>query len=285
MITIRDIVAWRQHAPWSNDLQVEQDLRLTRAMVAIFSDGFLSSQVAMRGGTALHKVHLAPAARYSEDIDLVLVGDRPEDHIQRALRRVLAPILGEPEFDLVETVRLAVRNLFKPSRVIRQVYPYKPISGLQSIARVKVEVNVTERVPFFDVIDLPVTFPVTSGTPSAITLRSYDIDEMIGTKMRALLQRDQGRDLFDLWWAISAPAPDGFLPLRPDRAVAAFQEYMSREGTAVSYELYAQELQRKLRLPSFSNDLNGMLRQGVPVFDPQSAANEVVESLLRPLDG
>jgi len=27
----------------------------------------------MRGGTVLHKAHLAPAARYSEDIDLVLV--------------------------------------------------------------------------------------------------------------------------------------------------------------------------------------------------------------------
>lgn len=34
----------------------------------------------MRGGTLLHKVHLAPASRYSEDIDLVVIGDRPEDH-------------------------------------------------------------------------------------------------------------------------------------------------------------------------------------------------------------
>lgn len=71
--------------PWPVLYQVEQDLLLCRAMIAIFNDKFLASQVAMRGGTVLHKVHLAPASRYSEDIDLVIVGDRPEQHIQMAL--------------------------------------------------------------------------------------------------------------------------------------------------------------------------------------------------------
>ncbi len=42
-------------------------------MVALFNDAFLSGQIAMRGGTLLHKVHLAPPSRYSEDIDLVVV--------------------------------------------------------------------------------------------------------------------------------------------------------------------------------------------------------------------
>lgn len=46
-------------------------------MVALFDDKFLSSQIAMRGSTLLHKVHLAPPARYSDDIDLVVVGTRP----------------------------------------------------------------------------------------------------------------------------------------------------------------------------------------------------------------
>jgi predicted nucleotidyltransferase component of viral defense system len=47
--------------------QVEQDLLLCRAIEALFKDKFLSSQLSMRGGTLLHKVHLAPASRYSED--------------------------------------------------------------------------------------------------------------------------------------------------------------------------------------------------------------------------
>ena len=66
--------------PWPNIRQVEQDLLLCLSMDALFKDKFLSSQVSMRGGTLLHKVHLAPASRYSEDIDLVVYGERPEGH-------------------------------------------------------------------------------------------------------------------------------------------------------------------------------------------------------------
>ena len=73
-ITRQDILAHQAVVPWAAQYQVEQDLLLCRAMVALFDDKFLSSQIAMRGGTLLHKVHLAPPARYSEDIDLVVVG-------------------------------------------------------------------------------------------------------------------------------------------------------------------------------------------------------------------
>ncbi len=70
-LTRKDVLAHEVVVPWPEPYQVEQDLLLCLAMHAIFEDRFLSSQVAMRGGTVLHKVHLSPAARYSEDIDLV----------------------------------------------------------------------------------------------------------------------------------------------------------------------------------------------------------------------
>ena len=72
-ITRRDVIAHQSVVPWPSQVQVEQDLLLCRAMVALFDDSFLRSQIAMRGGTLLHKVHLAPPSRYSEDIDLVVV--------------------------------------------------------------------------------------------------------------------------------------------------------------------------------------------------------------------
>lgn len=76
-LTRRDIIAHQSVVPWPSQVQVEQDLLLCQVMVALFDDNFLQGQIAMRGGTLLHKVHLAPASRYSEDIDLVVVGDRP----------------------------------------------------------------------------------------------------------------------------------------------------------------------------------------------------------------
>jgi predicted nucleotidyltransferase component of viral defense system len=82
MISVRAITAWRAEAPWSSDDKVEQDYLLSKAVAAIFEDSFLAQHVAMRGGTVLHKGHLAPASRYSEDIDLVKVSDRPAAHIK-----------------------------------------------------------------------------------------------------------------------------------------------------------------------------------------------------------
>jgi predicted nucleotidyltransferase component of viral defense system len=93
-LTLQDVLAHQASVPWPELYQVEQDLLLSLSMRAIFDDPFLSAQVAMRGGTVLHKIHLAPAARYSEDIDLVVVGERPEGHIRKALMRVLRPVLG-----------------------------------------------------------------------------------------------------------------------------------------------------------------------------------------------
>jgi len=57
--------------------QVEQDLVICRALVEIFSDDWLASSLAFRGGTALHKLYLNPQPRYSEDIDLVQVRAKP----------------------------------------------------------------------------------------------------------------------------------------------------------------------------------------------------------------
>lgn len=83
------ITEWRAHAPWVQDFQVEQDLVISRALVAIFNHPVLAKSLAFRGGTALHKLHLKPAARYSEDIDLVQIRAEPAGPIMSALRDVL----------------------------------------------------------------------------------------------------------------------------------------------------------------------------------------------------
>jgi Nucleotidyl transferase AbiEii toxin, Type IV TA system len=138
VITARAINAWRVQAPWSSDVKVEQDYLLCRALEAIFEDRFLASQVAMRGGTVLHKGHLAPATRYSEDIDLVLVGERPARHIKLALTRVLKPLLGIPAESIYTTINLAVRNVFAKSTIIRNTYVYDPSSIEATFAKLKI---------------------------------------------------------------------------------------------------------------------------------------------------
>lgn len=73
MIKRNYLLEWAKSFPWSHDEFVEQDLLISRAIVAIYSDPFLASRLAWRGGTALYKLYVTPQPRYSEDIDLVLI--------------------------------------------------------------------------------------------------------------------------------------------------------------------------------------------------------------------
>lgn len=95
MIPQAYITEWRNIAPWQDDFQVEQDLIIERALVEIFPDPFLKEKVAFRGGTALHKLHLKPSARYSEDIDLVQIKAEPIKETIKAFRGRLN-FLGTP---------------------------------------------------------------------------------------------------------------------------------------------------------------------------------------------
>ena len=73
MIPADYIAEWRTlgPAPWPTDAQVEQDLLLSRAIVALYSEPDVAKALAFRGGTALYKLYVHPPRRYSEDIDLV----------------------------------------------------------------------------------------------------------------------------------------------------------------------------------------------------------------------
>jgi hypothetical protein len=88
------ITEWRNVAPWPSDEQVEQDLIISRTVVEMFNVKEIAKHLAWRGGTALHKLYLHPAPRYSEDIDLVQVDAESIGDTLDILRGVLDPWLG-----------------------------------------------------------------------------------------------------------------------------------------------------------------------------------------------
>jgi len=47
MINRTAIQQWSDHAPWIDNAQIEQDLIICRALVAIFSDEFLASRLSV----------------------------------------------------------------------------------------------------------------------------------------------------------------------------------------------------------------------------------------------
>ncbi len=276
-LTRRDVLAHQSVVPWPNQRQVEQDLQLCRAMAALFEDKFLRSQIAMRGGTLLHKVHLAPASRFSEDIDLVVFGDRPEGHIEAAIRRVLRDQLGEPVDSIWANLKLAIRNLAQPSRVLRLTYEVPSVSGSGPNLVIVVEANVTERKPHRDLVQIPFEFPFRGARVNTV-LNGYDIHEMLGTKMRAMFQRKRGRDLFDLYWALRADGPK----VDPALVIESFLHYLKQENSTASRAEFVGILDSHLADRGFCTDMNQLLRVGL-TYDPQKAGVLVKERLLQPL--
>lgn len=273
-ITRRDVMAHQSVVPWPSQVQVEQDLLLCRAMAALFEDSFLQGQIAMRGGTLLHKVYLPPPARYSEDIDLVVVGNRPEGHIRKALNRVLHDVLGTLKRSAWGELKLAIRNTVKPSRVLRMTYAVPSLVETGRTLEIVIEANVTERRPYRPVVRIPFEFPLQDSMVRT-QIVGYDIHEMLGTKLRALFQRRRGRDLFDLYWALTAAKP----AVVPARIIEAFQHYLKQEGSVAGCREFVALLDGHLADRGFCSDMNQLLRAGI-TYDPRQAGDLVKSRLV-----
>ena len=75
----------------------------------------------------------------------MVVGDRPEGHVRKALNRVLSGVLGTPKLSVWDDLKLAIRNTVKPSRVLRITYAVPSLMELGTNMEIVVEANVTER--------------------------------------------------------------------------------------------------------------------------------------------
>ena len=109
-------------------------------------------------------------------------------------------------------------------------------------------------------------------------IHSYELDELLGTKFRALYQRKQGRDLFDLATALANPV------VKPDRVIAAFLEYMKQEGHKVSRAQFEKNIAAKLHDPAFVADISPLLSEGF-TWDIETAAPLVSKQLIERLPG
>jgi predicted nucleotidyltransferase component of viral defense system len=248
------VTAWRIRAPWPSNEQVEQDLVLSRALVSMFQQPTVAELAAFRGGTALHKLFFTAPGRYSEDIDLVQRDPGPIGELIGAIRSSLDPWLGEPRWK---------QGQGRFTLVYRFTTTFEPVSQM----RMKIEINTREH---FTVLGLErrafvVENPWFQGSTE---LPVYELDEMLGTKMRALFQRRKGRDLFDLWLASERAAVDA------GRVVECFRRYLEHEGQSVSRAEFEANLREKLADPRFGTDIEPLIAPGTHWSIP--AAGELV---------
>ncbi len=244
MIPTAFVNAWRSNAPWSTPDQVEQDLVLSRAIVALYRDPTIAQSLAFRGGTVLHKLHLPQAYRYSNDLDFVQLAAGPIGPLLKATRRALSPFLGGDDVYKVGETMTTLTYRFQSA-------------GLQPVPlKLKIEINTREHFSVHPTIRMPfeMTNPWFTGAADCVT---YSLPELIGTKLRALYQRKKGRDLFDISLVLAQTDVD------VAAIVECFQRYMDHERHSVTQRMFIDNLAEKRTSRVFREDMLPLLAPSV----------------------
>ncbi len=237
MIPNNFIEQWQGSVKWRSLAQVEQDLVISRVLVHLYNEPYIKDALVFRGGTALNKLFLKPPARYSEDIDFVQKRSEPIGKTIDSIKTLLKPWLGDPKWKITE-------------RGAKLIYKYESVNNVP--AKLKIEINTTEH---FQVLPLRAEkFDVQSdwfiGSADIIT---YEIDELMATKLRALYQRRKGRDLFDVWYVTKQALID------LNSVFEIYSKYCANDSTHIRREDFLNNLILKKNHPDFQSDMSALL--------------------------
>lgn len=264
MIPQAYITEWANHVPWQTNEQVEQDLVICRALVEIFSDKWLADSLAFRGGTALHKLYLQPQPRYSEDIDMVQIRPEPiKETIQRLQERL--SFLGTGTVDQKKsnnTLKYKFESEFPPVQTLR----------------LKIETNCREHFTVLGYKQFPFEV-MSSWFNGSCNLTTYRLEELLGTKLRALYQRRKGRDLYDMHKAL-VDVPD----MNKEAILKCYHEYMQFSVEhPPTQKMYLLNMEAKMEDDEFTGDITGLIRP-TENYDQQAAYEMVRTELLEKID-
>ena len=131
------------------------------------------------------------------------------------------------------------------------VYRFNSEGGIP--IRLKVEVNCREHYSIYGVQNVMYTLN-SDWYSGKVSISTYDLTELLGTKMRALYQRRKGRDLFDIWYAISHSNVD------TNKIIEAWNFYMQHENHTVSRQEFLDNMEKKIADQDFLSDIVGLLR-------------------------
>jgi len=250
------ITQWSAGAPWPTRQQVEQDLVLSRLIVEIANHPLLGADLAFRGGTCLHKLHLPTALRYSEDLDYTRMSAGGIGAHLNALREIAA------------SVGLGVGGTSRQGAMVH-FHAEAPATDGGEMS-IKVEIRIDETTAYLGrrTRDYTISSRWFVGEAEVST---FEIEELMATKSRALYQRSKGRDLFDLWHVLTD------LTVDDERIVGVLGKYMGED--VFSYPQLRQNLIGKLKDPDFRADLDALVIRTPSTYDLEAAADLVMERL------
>ncbi|MCE8429609.1 MAG: nucleotidyl transferase AbiEii/AbiGii toxin family protein [Candidatus Methanoperedens sp.] len=165
---------------------LEKVFRLADLLRTIYDTEFLTDKLVIKGGTAINFIYFN-MPRLSVDIDFNFVsGERREDMLKSRenIDKILTKIFTMNGYEIEKIKRYALLQ-----------YNLKYTNNAGNIDRIKVEINFMERVPVFEIAEKKISI---LDIPE-FKVRTYRLEELFATKLRALLTRTAPRDMFDIY--------------------------------------------------------------------------------------
>ena len=206
------------------------------------------------GDLALNKLLFPLFVRYSEDLDFVLIKPGSIKKIVSTFRELIDPWLGPSRLE-------PVKNGF------RIYYQFVPESDPEGKKRINIEINTNEIFTLYPLIRLEFEVP-SKWYSSQCYLKVYDLNELMGIKLRALYQELRGRDLFDLDWVICTQEVD------LDKIVIAFKVHLNHQKNLISAMEFLLRLKQKLNDDRFHHYQDKYLWNH-PNFSPRAAFENI----------
>jgi len=256
MIPRNYIEAWRNEAPWISTDMVEQDLILSKAITDIYNNTFLRERLAFRGGTAIYKLFVRPPARYSEDLDFIQIAPEELKRTCDEIRGALSWIDKQPAFK---------------QKGDNFTFHFKYQSEEGTKKKVKIEINCREHIAVYGPVVKEFKFenPFHSASASVVT---FELEELLASKLRALYQRRKGRDLFDLWYVNSK------MKIEVTKLLEAFPVYVENTKKQITSKGFLRNLRKKRTNKLFLEDIRPLINPAIQ-YD-QEVAFDWVESEL-----
>lgn len=183
------------------DQQIEKDYILSWILQGVAQHPKLSKEIVFKGGTVLKKVYFKNY-RFSEDLDFTLIDfSKTNEEVFIWFSEVFEFIQEEANIPL----EITDNNEHEDGGINFYISYIGPLGGLGANKRVKVDVVRAEQLEFKPVFQKVF---LSYSDQEEHHLLCYSLEETLVEKMRAVMQRMQARDFYDIWYLLEVHGMD-----------------------------------------------------------------------------
>lgn len=175
---------------------LEKVLRLADILEFINTDEILSQKLALKGGTAINLI-VFEMPRLSVDIDLDFTDDCSRDEMVVTRSNITERIIAY----MSTNGYVLSPNTKSPHSLDSWVFGYRNTGGNHDV--IKIEINYSMRSHVLPLEKHSVNVPFIKN----ISIKTLAVTELYGSKIKALIERNACRDLYDVYNMLKSKLP------------------------------------------------------------------------------